>query len=472
MKTPRIVIIGAGPAGTRAAQELVASGLRPTIIDENPASGGQIYRRPPPGFMRPGAVLYGTEAGRAREVQDAFDTLAPHVDHYRATVATGLDWQADGSGCLRFVHAGRVGETTFDALIVATGATDRLLPVPGWEQAGTYTLGAMQIALKAQGCALGSDVAFMGTGPLLYLVAAQYARAGAGVSAVIDTSGLRAQARALPFLAARPDVLAKGARLVAELGRRRIPLYRNARDLRIEHAAPGQVRAVRFAVGSNRIEVPCNAVGLGFHLRAETQLADLAGCRFDFDPLTRQWLPRMDIYGRTTRTGVYVCGDSARILGADGAETAGRLAARAVLHDHALPVLSTPDTQALLRARGRMVRFAKGLAIAFPWPHAMASAMDDTTVLCRCEDVRAGEMRQAARDLDARDINRAKAFSRVGMGRCQGRYCGLAACEAMAALLGRPVAQVGRLRGQAPVRPLPVAARPVPQNVAGCPPGA
>jgi hypothetical protein len=62
------------------------------------------------------------------------------------------------------------------------------MPVKGWHQAGTYSLGGAQVALKSQGCAIGSRIVMMGSGPLLYLVAAQYVKAGAQVAAVLDTS--------------------------------------------------------------------------------------------------------------------------------------------------------------------------------------------------------------------------------------------------------------------------------------------
>jgi bacterioferritin-associated ferredoxin len=101
-----------------------------------------------------------------------------------------------------------------------------------------------------------------------------------------------------------------------------------------------------------------------------------------------------------------------------------------------------------------MESFRVGLARAFPWPHAQAAALPDAAIVCRCEAVTAGELRRCARDLDSHEINRAKAFSRVGMGRCQGRYCGHAAAEVVAHAAGIPVEQVGRLRTQAPVKPL------------------
>jgi bacterioferritin-associated ferredoxin len=79
--------------------------------------------------------------------------------------------------------------------------------------------------------------------------------------------------------------------------------------------------------------------------------------------------------------------------------------------------------------------------------------LSDDTIVCRCEGISAGELRRVIRDEGAREANRAKAFSRVGMGRCQGRYCGHAAAEVIADAAGVPLEQVGRLRGQAPVKP-------------------
>ena len=79
-------------------------------------------------------------------------------------------------------------------------------------------------------------------------------------------------------------------------------------------------------------------------------------------------------------------------------------------------------------------------------------------MVCRCENITAGELRAAVSGNGAVEVNRAKAFSRVGMGRCQGRYCGHAAAEVIAACAGVPVETVGRIRGQAPVKPFVIGA--------------
>ncbi len=83
----------------------------------------------------------------------------------------------------------------------------------------------------------------------------------------------------------------------------------------------------------------------------------------------------------------------------------------------------------------------------------------DDLVICRCENVSAGALRQAAAEGGTVEINRLKALTRVGMGRCQGRMCAGAAAEILACSSGRPVADVGRLRAQSPIKPIPMAAQ-------------
>lgn len=452
MAKPRIIIVGAGPSGTRAAEACVAAGIRPIVIDEGQRDGGQIYRRQPDNFTRPYEKLYGTEAGRAKALHETFDGLKGAIDYRPETlvwnIAAGQLWTASGT----------VQEAIpFDALLLCTGATDRLMPVKGWNLAGAYSLGGSQVALKSQAVSIGHKVLFMGSGPLLYLVASQYVEAGADVAAVLDTSPFSARLKALPDLLAMPSVLWNGVALTRTLKRAGVTVQHGVTPVEIMGDVESGVDGVRFRTASGREEtIACDAVAMGYHLRPETQLADLARCAFAFDPGTRQWLPERDGDGRASVAGVYLAGDGAKILGARSAEASGRLAALAALADLGLSV----DKGEMASLRGDVAnyaKFARGLAKAFPWPVEQAAKLPDDAILCRCEGVTAGDLRVVVRETEAKEANRAKAFSRVGMGRCQGRYCGLAAAELIAAEAGVPVEQVGRLRGQAPVKPLTIA---------------
>lgn len=447
---PRVIVVGAGPAGMRAAEALADAGLRPVVVDEGTAAGGQIYRRQPSGFTRPPAALYGADAGKAQGLHAMFDALRERIDYRPDTLAWNLR-----DDILHVVADGVAEALRFDALILATGATDRLAPVRGWTLPGCYSLGGAQVALKAQACSIGARPAFLGTGPLLYLVASQYLTAGIEVAAVLDTAPFAGQVGALIDLSVRPGLLLRGLAFRTRLMTAGVRVENGMSPVAIDGS--GEVAGLRYrTAGGAERAVACDAVAMGFHLRSETQLADLAGCPFVFDETTRQWRPESDPDGRTSRKGIYIAGDGARVLGADAAEVAGRLAALAALRDIGMPV----DADAVRALRGRMAtldRFRRGLATAFPWPAELARGVDDDVIVCRCEAITAGQLRAVATAKGAPELNRAKALSRVGMGRCQGRFCGSAAAEIVAAARGVPLAEVGRLRGQAPVKPLSMA---------------
>lgn len=467
------VIVGAGPAGVRAAEALVDAGLRPVVIDENARWGGQIYRQPPANaaFVRGKRTLYGFEAAKADAVHRTMAALLPHVDYRPNTLA----WSC-GAGRVDTLQDGREVTVPYSHLIVASGATDRMLPVPGWTLAGVYTLGGAQVALKAQGCAIGRRIVFAGTGPLLYLVAYQYAKAGAHVAAVLDTSPLRRQAGAAPALLRMPSIFAKGLYYHGWLRAHGVAIETGVTLERVLGDQHVTGLAWRAAGDSAQPAPPrvldCDALGLGFGLRSETQLADLAGCRFGFDPLNRAWLPERDAAGRTSVRGLYVAGDGAGIAGADAAEASGRRAALALLDDAGIASRSPsgqPDAAALERTLSRIGAFRAGLEAAFAPPAEQAARCPDDTIVCRCEEIDAGTLRRCVRDGAATELNRLKALTRVGMGRCQGRMCGDAAALVLAAETGRPLADVGRLRAQPPVKPFPISAALAGDDVAAIP---
>ena len=446
MSNTDIVIVGAGPAGIRAAQTLVAHGLQPCLIDESLRGGGQIYRRQPQNFKRSAKALYGFEASKAQAVHSTLDRLQSDIDYRPET----LVWNAEQQ-TLDTLSNGVAGQVPYKRLIVATGATDRILPVPGWTLPGVYSLGAAQIALKFQGCAIGERVVFAGSGPLLYLVAYQYAKAGAKVVAVLDSAPLSAQTRALPALLGQPATLAKGVYYRGWLSAHGIAVHQGVEldSIQGQH----RVSSVQWRDRGQLKRLDCDAVGFAHALRSETQLADLLACEFSWSALNRAWLPTRDAEGRSSIESVYLAGDGAGIMGADAAEMAGELAALALLGDIGHPVDAGQRTHLQQKLDG-IQRFRHGLETAFPFPLNWAAKAPDDMTICRCEEVRAGDIRRTVAE-GHWEVNRVKAMCRVGMGRCQGRMCGLAATEIIAQAAGRDIASVGRLRGQAPIKPLP-----------------
>ncbi|XAZ20462.1 NAD(P)/FAD-dependent oxidoreductase (plasmid) [Sinorhizobium sp. B11] len=445
--TQSIVIIGAGPAGIAAARTLADAGLRPVVIDEGRSAGGQIFRQPEPELSRSPSDLYGFDAKPANAFRADVTDLKPAVEHHAETTA----WSAE-PGSLHLVSCRRAFVQRWSHLIIATGAMDRVVPMEGWTAPGVYSLGGAQIALKAEASLIGRTVVFAGTGPLLYLVAYQYARAGAIVPAVLETARPFDDLSALPALVSGGATFARGLYFMAWLRARGIPVLTGVVPVEATRGCDGRVNGIKFRSDSRDMFLACDALAVGHGLKAETQIADLLGVDFQFDALQRQWLPVVDIDGRSSLPNVYLAGDGSSVRGGVVAAASGRIAAAALLRDvsHEKSGPSERD-RSLIR---RMARFRNVLDRVFPFPSHIAETLPDETMVCRCEGLTAGDVRRTVIDSGESDINRIKAFCRLGMGRCQGRICTPAAAEIIAATAGVDISVVGRLRSQAPIKPM------------------
>lgn len=451
----KVVVIGGGPAGLRAAMTLAERGLHPILLDEGSRPGGQGYRSPAPGIELDMTVIMGSQHAKYTRLHNQFSAQNHLINnHFNTSV-----WAIDGE-TLHVIHNGRMGTIEFDALIIASGATDRIFPTQGWTLPGVFSLGGAQIALKDQGAFIGRHVAFVGSSPLMALVAKQYHAMGASIAGVFDTTPFSSKIRALPQLMNSPNTTFRGLSYLTALGLAGIPLHFGVTPIRIE--GRHGVEAIVFQADNGQEKrIYCDAVALGYGLKPETQLAELAGVSFSFDNLFRTWLPTIDDDGRAA-ANVYLAGDGAAIGGADAAEDSGTLAALALLSANGYAVSQTH--MAKLRKRvNRLRNFQRGLAAAFMWPHQATNHISNETIVCRCENISAGEIRLALKsNLIPPEVNRAKAISRCGMGRCQGRMCGQTLQEIVAAESGAPLEAVGRLRSQAPIKPVALSAAKVP----------
>ncbi|MDA3856818.1 MAG: FAD/NAD(P)-binding oxidoreductase, partial [Roseovarius sp.] len=160
-----LAIIGVGPAGMAAAQLAAGKGLSVCILDEQPRAGGQIYRDVDRVAPLRGDLL-GKDYTEGRHLTKGLG--APGITHLAGAVVWAIEegprlaYTMDGKGAL--IDAGHV--------LLATGALERPMPLPGWTLPGVMTAGAGQILLKQSGV-MARRAVLVGSGPLLYLIAAQ-----------------------------------------------------------------------------------------------------------------------------------------------------------------------------------------------------------------------------------------------------------------------------------------------------------
>jgi NADPH-dependent 2,4-dienoyl-CoA reductase/sulfur reductase-like enzyme len=204
--------------------------------------------------------------------------------------------------------------------------------------------------------------------------------------------------------------------------------------------------------------IPATTLLLHQGVVPQVNLAMASGVAHVWSEARLAFEPALAPDGETTVPGLFIAGDSAGIGGAQAAQARGLLGGLAIL-DRISPATRASRQTQRSRAEASLARSLRGRAFldALYRPAPQFRMPADDVIICRCEDVTAGDLRTSAAAMGTTDINRLKALTRVGMGRCQGRMCGVAACEILAQSSGQPLQAVGRLRGQAPVKPIPFA---------------
>lgn len=446
-----LVVLGAGPAGMAAATVGAQLGLSTLLLDEQQRVGGQIYRNIECVSPRVSAVL-GPDYQRGRSLVEALRASDASVRH-GATV-----WDVSPDLCVTGLQEGRVFQVQAGQLIAATGAMERASPIPGWTLPGVMNAGAAQIAIKGDALVPQGRVALVGGGPLVLLVACQLLKAGAELVALVETSercNHLAALRHLPAALRRPGYLLKGMTMASQILRARVPWYRGAVDL--ELAGQDHVRSLSFRTRKGHSEVQLDAVLLHHGVIPNTQISRLLRVEHVWSDAQMCWHVRCDEFGQTSLPGFRVAGDGASIAGAIAAQLSGALAALGAAH-----AMGRIDTQELSRRSAPLQReLARERAIrpfldALYRPPAAIACPSDETIVCRCEEVTAGRIREMAR-LGCVGPNQTKFLSRCGMGPCQGRICGNVVTQVLAETLGRSPEQVGAYRIRSPLKPVPLA---------------
>ena len=397
--TPDVLVVGAGAAGLHAALAARGRGARVLLVDERPTDGGQYYKQ----SAHPGPPR---DAQAAQGAQLLAEVAASGVVWWRGAEVWGAFGGAFAGPCFMVRQDGFSHRVAPRRVVLATGAYERPWPVPGWTLPGVMTTGAAQTLLRSYGVVVGQRVLIAGNGPLNLQVACELMAAGAEVVAVAEAApapGLRHLPSLVAMALNGPRLTQRGRAMLRELGAR--VLFGQV----LRGVGRGLLAEVGPVAGGASQRIAVDVVCLGYGFVPADELARALGCV----PALR------DRDGRSSLPQVFIAGDGAGLGGAPAAVAGGMLAGWAAAADlgfgsDALQVASAR------RALRRHRRFQRALWAVFA--SGAEAPVTPRTLICRCEELSAADLTPLIGP-EVSDLNALKRITRLGMGRCQGRYC-------------------------------------------------
>jgi len=307
MKRHDLIIIGAGPAGLSAAIEAAGRGLDVLVFDENEKPGGQLFKQIHKffGSKEHKAKIRGYRIGEdlLREAEEAGVKVVLNA------VVTGLYLDKE----VVVQQGDRVEHYKGDAVIVATGASENMVPFEGWTLPGVIGAGAAQTMMNLHGIRPGKKILMLGSGNVGLVVSYQLLQAGCEVVAVVDASpriggyGVHAAKVArcgVPFYLSHTIIAAEG-----ELG--------------VESVSIGEVDEQWKIIPGTEKTFDADTLCLAVGLSPMSQLLKMAGCDMKETPLGN--VPVMGENGCTSIPGLFAAGDVSGIEEASAAMIEGRI---------------------------------------------------------------------------------------------------------------------------------------------------
>ncbi len=335
-----MVCVGAGPAGLAAAIEAAKNGVEVVVYDENDRPGGQLFKQI--------HKFFGSREHRAKErgfnIGNSFLSEARDLGVQVSLNSTVLGIYENGA--LNVMIGDRIEQVKAQKALVATGASENMIPFPGWTLPGVIGAGAAQTMANIHGTRPGKDILMVGWGNGGVIVSYQMLQAGCRVAAVIDAApkigGYAVHAAKIarvgvPFFMSHTIKAAHGTECVE-----------GATIVQVDDAW----QPIEGTEKHLEVDTICIAVGLN----PMTQLLRMAGCKTAFVPTLGGRLPVHDKNMESSIKGVYVAGDVSGIEEASTAVIEGRIAGLAIAYS-----LGYLDRVAFLEKRAQQYLSMRGL---------------------------------------------------------------------------------------------------------------
>ena len=451
-----VVVVGGGFAGVRCATILAEAGVRVCILEENVHMGGQLLRSIPENLGRNRNADRDSVKRLGKDFLNQLRGLRVRMETDTAVFGIYPEREIAVE-----VGGDRIERIRYKYLVLATGARERFMPFPGWTLPGVMSAGMVQVMLKSSGIRPSERILMGGSGLFLLSAAYEFIRSGGKVVSVLEDTGMLEKIRMIPNVVRLPVKLVEGARYASSLLIHGVPYRFRTRIVAAEGsdflksvvtARTDQEGRVRAGTEKRR-SVDTLAVGYGFIPNVE--LFQLAGCGLEYRREMGGWVARVDENMETDIPGVFAAGEPTGVAGALKSIVDGEIVAWRLLQIMERKPAATADRKLsrLRKRRAVHMRFGAAFNGLFSIPAEAYRDIPDETVICRCEDVRLGDIRGAIAEGYSTLADLKTAF-RVTMGGCQGRTCGAMIEDILGAMTGNTPDKMGPISQRPPARPI------------------
>ncbi len=308
-----LLVIGGGPAGLSAAAEAANSGASVIVVDSDLRPGGQLIKQTHK-FFGSAKEYAGTRGFLITDILlDEIKEAGDRVKIYTNTTVTGYYKKDDCVNCVR-------GEDEYfkikpKAVVVATGAQEKLIPFPNNHLPGVYGAGAVQTFMNVYGVVPGRKVVMVGAGNIGLIVSYQLLQAGVEVKGIVE---------AMPKVGGYWVHAAKIRRLGVPLYLRYTVKEAHGKDY-LEGVTIMEIDENWKPTGKE-LYIECDVLCMAVGLSPTAELLWQAGCQMKYVAPLGGYVPIRDRTMRTSNDKFWVAGDAAGIEEASSAMIEGRIA--------------------------------------------------------------------------------------------------------------------------------------------------
>ncbi|MBT4369875.1 MAG: FAD-dependent oxidoreductase [Gammaproteobacteria bacterium] len=413
-----LLIIGGGIGGLSAALAASNCGVNTILIDDREKLGGQFCKQP----------IIGENATSDDQVILGKKLINKVINNGVKVFTNSSVFAIFENKEILAIKDNELITFRPKKIIFSTGAYEKGYPVKGWTLPGVMTTGAMQGLLKGYNVLAGKKILMCGNGPFILHVAKELKKGGAIIIAISEKSSkpnIFDYKIMFQLLLNSFKLFLKGIRYLLFLKLNGIPIYYNHEISSIEQNANGLTATIMNTGGNDHksFEVDCICLGYGFN--SSNNMLRYLNCRHDYNSELNCLVTFRYDDLQTTVKDIYAIGDCVKISGAQVAELEGNISGYNVAESLGYEIVSEylKEKNLCKIKLHKLEKFQNNLWKLYKSNNYNLANLNKEIEICRCEGIKYSALKNALEN-GFTSMSELKLKTRVGMGPCQGRYCG------------------------------------------------